>query len=102
MGDLEPVGPDLDALLGRLGMPSLAEVGALVEGWSEIAGEPFGSRSTPAGLRDGTLTLMVDDGTVASLLRYSEPQLLDRLETRLGPGVVTTITIRVGRPKKGL
>ena len=100
MSDLEPIGAGLDDLLARLGMPPPSDVAALVDEWVELAGEPFGARSTPAGLRDGVLTVVVDDGSVASLLRYREGELIDRLATRLGAGVVTAITIRVGQPKK--
>ena len=101
MGDLEHVGDDLEEMLRRFGMPDPAAAERLVDEWPEVAGEPWASRSRPAGLKDGVLVVEVDDGAVATLLKYQERALLERLEKRLGPGLATSVRIRVARGKKG-
>ena len=102
MSDLEHVGSDLERVLRRLGMPDPAGAESLIDEWPDLAGEPWASRSRPAGLKGGVLVVEVDDGSLATLLKYQERALLDRLETRLGPGIATSVRIRVARGKKGL
>lgn len=101
-GGLERVGGFLDRVLEHFGIPGAGVVGMLVSEWPRLAGEPWGSRSRPGGLRDGELVVEVDDGSVATLLKYREMELLDRLEEGLGSRVVTSVRIRVARPKKAL
>jgi predicted nucleic acid-binding Zn ribbon protein len=100
MRDLERVSGFLDQVLRRFGIPDPVDLGRLVEEWEDLAGDPWGSRSRPAGLADGELLVEVDDGSLATLLRYQQGVLLDRLERRLGPGLVTSVRIRVNRAKK--
>ena len=102
MKDLERIGEDLDVLLRRLGMPIVPDLSRLVEEWETLAGEPWATRSRPAGLRDGILVVEVDDGTAASLLKYQEQSLLERLERGLGSRFATQVRIRVSSRKKGL
>ena len=83
MPDLERVGEGLDALLRRLGMPTVPDLERLAGEWAALAGEPWADRSRPVGFRDGVLLLEVPDGTSATLLRYQEASLLELLY-RLG------------------
>ena len=101
MRDLERVSGFLDQVLRRFGLPDPVDLGRLVEEWADVAGEPWGTRSRPAGLADGELLVEVADGSLATLLRYQQGALLERLEQRLGPGLVTSVRIRVNRSKKG-
>lgn len=99
--DLEPVAGDLEALLSRLGMPRIVDLGRLVDEWDTLAGEPFAAMARPAGFDDGELLVEVDDGAAASIMKYRAGALLDRLREALGDGIVERIRIRVGNPKKG-
>ena len=99
---LRPIGDGVERMLRALGMPETIDVGALVDDWGEIAGEPFGSMSAPASFGDGVLTLVAEDGVAASLLKYRVSGLIERLAARFGDGVVTSVRIRVGGRKKGL
>lgn len=101
MSDLEPVRTDLEDLLNRLGMPRPVDLARLVDEWEELAGEPFSAMAQPAGFSDGELVVVAADGRAASLLKYRVGALLDRLQEHLGEGIVQTIRIRVGNPKKG-
>jgi predicted nucleic acid-binding Zn ribbon protein len=100
--DLERVGGFLEQVLRRLGLPDPFDLNRLVEEWAELAGEPWGTRSQPAGLTDGELVVEVDDGSIATLLTYQRKALVDRLEQRLGAPLVTSVRIRVARHKKSL
>jgi hypothetical protein len=101
MSDLEQVGSLVERLLRRLGLPAQGDTARLVEDWAELAGEPWGSRSRPVGLKDGELLLEVPDGATATLLKYRERDLVHRLESRLGAAAITSVRIRVERGKKG-
>jgi predicted nucleic acid-binding Zn ribbon protein len=101
MRDLERVGGFLDQVLRRLGVPEQVDVARLVETWEDLAGEPWGSRSRPVGLNGGELVVEVDDGSIATLLKYQQKNLLERLERRFGTPVATSVKIRVSRGKKG-
>lgn len=102
MSDLEQVGAGLDGLLRRLGMPAAIDLDKLVGCWEELAGEPWASRATPIGWRDGVLDVEVPDGTTATLLRYETETLRRRLRERLDGLVIDSIRIRVATRKKGL
>jgi len=101
MSELEQVGGFLDRVLRRLGLPERVDVTRLVENWEDLAGEPWGSRSRPVGLADGVLVVEVDDGSIATLLKYQQKTLLDRLERRFDTPVASSVQIRVSRGKKG-
>ncbi len=101
MRDLERVGGFLDQVLRRMGMPDPIDLNRLIEEWEDLAGEPWGTRSQPAGLDAGELVVEVDDGSIATLLAYQRQELVDRLQRRLGARLVTSIKIRVVRHKKG-
>ncbi len=98
--DLEPIGNDVDALLVRLGMPASLNVMELIDDWEKVAGEAFAGRSQPVGLKDGELVIEVENGAIASLLRYRVGPLLDSLREHFGEGAIDSIRIRVENRKK--
>ena len=102
MSDLERVGDGLDALLKRLGIPSPDDAARLFDEWAQLAGEPWASRAHPVGMQQGELIVEVDDGGVATLLRYQAGALVERLGHALGSPLVQRVTVRVSRRKKGL
>jgi predicted nucleic acid-binding Zn ribbon protein len=97
--DLEPLSKGLDDILTKLGLPPDLGMASMVEEWPEVAGEPFGSLSRPAGYSGGELTLSVADGASATLLRYRITELVERLDRQYGKGRVTSIRIIVGGSK---
>jgi predicted nucleic acid-binding Zn ribbon protein len=100
MSDLEPVGGFLDRVLEGFGMPGSTDLESLVDRWPELVGERWATRCRPAGLKAGELLVEVDDGSVATLLKYRRGELLEALEEGLGGRIVTSVRIRVARPKK--
>jgi len=100
MSDLQRIGDGLDEVLRRLGLPATDVMERMVADWAVLAGEPWASRSRPAGLHRGRLTVEVADGTAASLLRYRAGELLARLEQGFGARLVDSVHIRLSTGKK--
>lgn len=95
MSDLQRIGDGLDDLLRRLGLPAADALQRLVEDWPALAGEPWASRSRPAGLHHGELVVEVADGTSASLLRYEIDRLIEHLAEALGARLVDSVRLRL-------
>lgn len=96
--DDEPrrVGASLDRLVRHLGGSSTSALQQVFGAWPALVGEQVAAHSRPVRLRDGTLSLLVDQSAWATQLRLLEADLLVRLSERLGAGVVTAIRVRVG------
>jgi predicted nucleic acid-binding Zn ribbon protein len=97
MTDPQPIDELLDELLQALGVARPVDVAQLVENWAELAGEPWGERSRPVLLRNGELVVEVADGTAATLLKYRQSDLVERLGAKLGRGLVNTVRVRITR-----
>jgi predicted nucleic acid-binding Zn ribbon protein len=100
--DEEPPGPRkvgeaLDRLSRGLGLPPAAATARLVRAWPEVVGEAVAAHTTPRWVRDGVLSLAVDDPVWAAQLRWLEADLLARVAEVNGPGVVERISLHVRR-----
>ena len=93
------VGEGLDALARRLGAPTAASMGAVFTRWDEAVGPLVAAHASPIALRDGVLTVGVDDPAWATQLRYLKNELLTKIAGVAGPGVVGRIDLRVVPPK---
>jgi predicted nucleic acid-binding Zn ribbon protein len=60
-------------------------------------GADVGAHSHLVSVREGTLTVAVDDPIWATQLRYLEPAIVTRATALLGAGVVTRVKVRVDR-----
>ena len=98
-GDLTRIEDLLDRVLERIGVARPVDVVYLVENWARVAGEPWATRSRPVHLEDGELIVEAADGSAASLLRYQAAGLVNRLDEALGQGLVTSVRVRMGRPR---
>jgi predicted nucleic acid-binding Zn ribbon protein len=65
--------------------------------WPELVGRELAPHVRLGTLRDGVLTLTVDDPAWATPLRYLESEIVATLTPRLGPGVVRAVRITVAR-----
>ena len=92
-----PVGQSLDRVASSLGVPKASSIAGVFARWSELVGESVAAHTTPRRLRDGVLSITVDEPIWATQLRFLEADLLTRLEEHLGPGSVTKIDVRVAR-----
>lgn len=95
-----PLSAPLDRLVRALGAPPPAAFTSVFESWSEIVGTAIGSATRPLSLADGVLVVAVPDGGWASQLRWMERDLLDKVATAIGEGVVTRLETRVRPPSE--
>jgi predicted nucleic acid-binding Zn ribbon protein len=100
--DEEPPGPRklgeaLDRVSRGLGLPPAAATARLVQAWPEVVGEAVAAHTRPRWVRDGVLSLAVDDPVWAAQLRWLEADLLARVAEVTGPGVVERIALHVRR-----
>ena len=93
--------PDvLDRVLGGLGAPTVSEIVLVHERWADVVGEEMVVHARPLGIEHGRLKVGVDSPAWASHLRWSEAEILGRLDQILGAGVITAVTTRVVRPER--
>jgi predicted nucleic acid-binding Zn ribbon protein len=94
----EPV-PLADALAkvgAELGLAPGGAHGTLADRWAEVMGADVAAHARLVSVRDGTLTVAVDDPIWATQLRYLEAAVVTRATALLGPGVVVQVKVRVG------
>ncbi|HEX4489868.1 MAG TPA: DUF721 domain-containing protein [Acidimicrobiia bacterium] len=65
--------------------------------WPELVGRELAPHVRLGTLRDGVLTLTVEDPAWATPLRYLESDIVATLADRLGAGVVRAVRITVAR-----
>jgi predicted nucleic acid-binding Zn ribbon protein len=82
----------------RVGGPDAMRV--VHEQWEAIVGRELTPHVRLGSLRDGTLTLEVDDPVWAAPLRYLESSIVETLAEHLGRGVVGAVRIGVRRPRE--
>jgi predicted nucleic acid-binding Zn ribbon protein len=95
----EPI-PLSDALArvgAELGLAPGGAHATLEARWDEVMGADVGAHARLVSLRDGVLTVAVDDPIWATQLRYLEPAIVTRATALLGPGVVVRVRVRVGQ-----
>ena len=63
--------------------------------WPTLVGRELAPHVRLGSLRNGTLTLEVDDPAWATPLGYLESGIVETLAEHLGPGVVQTVKIAV-------
>jgi hypothetical protein len=82
--------------VNRLGrVQELLEPRAIVA-WSDVAGSRVAARTRAESLKGGTLVVRVDGAAWLHELTYLKPDLLARLNQRLGGGVVREIRFLPG------
>jgi predicted nucleic acid-binding Zn ribbon protein len=93
---------DAVAAVGEeLGLPPPTELGALIDAWPEIVGDAVAAHASVRSVRDGVCTVEVDEPGWATQVRYAEGQIVERVATRCGRGVVTSVRVVVGGVARG-
>jgi predicted nucleic acid-binding Zn ribbon protein len=87
----------LDQVLAGLGAPAASAIVLVHERWAEVVGEELVEHARPVSIESGELRITVDSPAWASHLRWSQGEVLARLEKLIGPGEVTAIRTRVER-----
>ena len=88
----------LDRVARRFGAHSAGGMSAVFARWTDIVGAAAAADATPVRLAGSTLHVQVDHAAWASQLAHLQSTVLGRLDEVAGPGVVTAVRYRVGRP----
>ena len=95
--DLAPVGEVLDDVLGRYAGAPTEPTSTVLAHWDEVAG-PSWRRARPVRVTpDGVLLVEVPDGGLATRLRYESETLVAAIGRELGPGLVSSVRLRVDK-----
>lgn len=94
----ETAGDLMSGLLTRLGGKGRALEYRVYDAYLKAAGEMLAARTTPDSFREGTLFVRTTSSALAHEIVLLRAELLQRMETMLGPGVVKDIRTRVGGP----
>ena len=69
----------------------------IVKVWNQLIEPGIVAHAQPAGLRNGTLFVVVDSSVwLSEIVRYRRKEILDRLQHSFGPTLVRKISFRVG------
>lgn len=92
---MEPAFANLPAILKALG-PNEAVTRALaISQWSKVAGETLAQRAKAIDFAGGRLIVAVADATWQQNLEGLAPELVAKLNRKLGDGVVRFIEFRI-------
>ena len=72
--------------------PRVAE-GAVFAQWPSVVGEQIAGHAAPTALRDGVLSVSAETTAWATQLRLVQAQLLGKIASAVGDGVVTMLKI---------
>ena len=97
MTEPRPLAEGVDHVLAELGAPPADTLTALVDGWADLVGETAAGHCSPRSVEHGRLLVAVDDPAFAEHLRWSERQVLERIDDLVGAGVVDRLDVRVRR-----
>jgi predicted nucleic acid-binding Zn ribbon protein len=87
----------LDAVLAGLGAPTSDAIVAIHDGWETIIGPEMVAHAHPVSIEDGCLKVGVDSPAWASHLRWSEQEIISRIDRVVGPDVVRSVATRIVR-----
>ena len=86
----------LESLLtDTLGLPAVSVQVRLLRSWEEIVGPLLGGRTSPGKIRNGVLTVFVQNHAWAQELQMSKPALLDKIRTFAGREAIREIRFAV-------
>src|SRR4051812_1661266 len=90
-----PLKQTLGAVADDLRTASPDALATLRRRWPDVVGPGLAEHARPGGLVDGTLTVLVDDSTVGSMLQQQRGTLARRWSELLGEGVVRALRVVV-------
>lgn len=85
----------LDRYVDAEGLGELRAFESVVSIWESVVGADVARHVVPHTLKGGTLVVTVDHPSWATELRFIETEIVTRLESQLGGGVVTSLRARV-------
>ena len=93
---IEKVDRTVERLLDALGLATVAAQARLAASWKEIVGPLVATKTCPARLKGGVLTVCAVSSAWAQELSLSRTEVLERIGAVLGPGKVREVRVIVG------
>ena len=87
----------LDALLAGWGLTERLRQYRSLLIWDEVVGPQIAAHTRPEKIRDGVLEVCVDQPTWMQQLQLLKPQILAKLNARLGDGALREIFLKRGK-----
>lgn len=97
-GDMRPVGDSLGTVARQLGLGSPELLVSVFGDWEAVVGPVLAAHSRPERLKDGELTVSVDEPAWATELRFLGGDIAGRINKARGSIVISTVTVTVQRP----
>jgi predicted nucleic acid-binding Zn ribbon protein len=93
--DPRRVGEYLDPAARGLGVPKAGILGIVFSKWADLVGPEIAAHAEPGSLRDGVLTVVVDQPAWAAQLRYLGSDLVAKIAEFAGSSEVSKVEFRV-------
>lgn len=91
--DPELLGSALDKLVTESGWEKETAMAKVLNSWAEIVGAEIADHCVPAGFDAGTLRLTAESTAWATQLRLLQSQILAKIASEIGDGIVLKISI---------
>jgi predicted nucleic acid-binding Zn ribbon protein len=91
--DPQPLGSAARDVARSRGWSGRVAEGSVFGRWSAVVGEQIAAHATPTTLNEGVLTVSAESTAWATQLRMVQAQLLAKIATAIGDGVVTSLKI---------
>ena len=91
--DPELLGNALDKLVTENGWEKETAMAKVLNSWAEIVGAEIADHCVPAGFDEGTLRLTAESTAWATQLRMLQSQILAKIASEIGDGLVLKISI---------
>lgn len=91
--DPQELGGVVSRMISERGWSSPVAVGSVIARWETLIGPDIAAHCQPESFTGTELQVRCDSTTWATQLRLLSSALLQRLETELGPGVVTSLRV---------
>ena len=94
---MERIGREVERELARGGSRDAIPLAALTVAWPEVVGDAIARQAWPLRIaRDGTLHVATSSATWANELGFLADEIVERLQTRLGPEAPARLRCAVG------
>jgi predicted nucleic acid-binding Zn ribbon protein len=101
LNEPRPLRDALAEVSAELGLGSADAFALLCARWPDVVGIDVAPHCRPGSLRDGVLTVTVDDAPWATRLRYVEGDVIERAGRLVAPGAVRAVRVTVSGPNSG-
>lgn len=98
---LERVGKSLDKLLTETGLAQPLRGWLAIDIWAGVVGDAAARRARATGFEAGRLIVEVDSPAWVSQLGFMKREYIEKLNQRLGEGVIREIQFIAARGERG-